>query len=221
MRLIATVAVVALGVRVVRSRHRRALHPAGRSFTGELEIWGGAATGSQLLDTPGTYPVTVRVSKGAGTRRDWPDVLGLAVRAGGTDLLLSTAGTTRLTRHFPMPRRAFGTHYGSITAYRTADGRKTYLSAGPDEKGAPLGRTLESVVLAAATGRAGFLLYAGAQEVGRVRFGAVLSPAADAALAFDPVRNCTDDLYPVGAIQTARALAYRASRHWRGVRLAA
>ncbi|MBG0562187.1 hypothetical protein [Actinoplanes aureus] len=217
MRLIASAVLLALGVRLVRSRHRRALHPAGRSFTGELEVWGlSPGTGSALLDRPGRRAVTVRISKGAGTRRDRPDVLGLAIRADGTDLLLSTAGTGRLTRHFPMPRRAFGTHYGTITSYRTGDGRKIYLSAGPDRDAAPLGRTLDSVAAAASTGRAGLLLYAGPREFGRVRFGAALSPAADAALAFDPVRNRGADLYPIGVIQGVRAVAYRLSRQWRG-----
>lgn len=213
---IASGALVALGVRVARSRHRRLLHPAGRSFTGELEIWGTAPpTGSELLDRPGRYTVTVRVSKGAGTRRDLPDVLGLAIRVGGTDLLLSTVGGTQLTRHLPMPRRDFGARYGSITFYRTADGRRVYLAAGPDRDAVPLGATLDSVARAAATGRAGFLLYAGPQALGRVRFGAALPPGADAALAFDPVRNSTADLYPAGIIQGVRAAAYLVSRRWR------
>ena len=35
----ATVA-AAVAVRVARSRDRRFLHPDGRSFTGDLEVWG-------------------------------------------------------------------------------------------------------------------------------------------------------------------------------------
>ena len=54
-RLAAATTILALGVRLVRSRHRRFLHPAGRSFTGELEVW-GADVGSDLLDRPGRHP---------------------------------------------------------------------------------------------------------------------------------------------------------------------
>jgi hypothetical protein len=42
------------------------------------------------------------------------------------------------------------------------------------------------------------------------------SPGADAALAFDPVRNALPDLHPTGLIHAARAFAYRWSQRWRG-----
>ena len=213
-------AAAALTVRVARSRHRRSLHPAGRSFTGELEIWGAAEPiGSGLLDQPGRYPVTVRVSKGVGTRGDRPDVLGLAIRihGSGTDLLLSTSGAGRLTRHVPVPRREFSTRYGSITSYRTGANRKVYLAAGPDPDAPELGRTLDEVAAMAATGRARLLLQAGDEPVGVVSFGAPLSPGTDAGLAFDPIRNATSDLHPSGAIHGSRALAYRLSQRWRGL----
>ena len=214
-------AAAALTVRLVRSRHQRSLHPAGRSFTGELEIWGVAEPiGSGLLDRPGHYPVTVRVSKGVGTRGTRPDVLGLAIRVhrARTDLLLSTAGSGRLTRHVPMPRREFSTRYGSITSYRTGADRKVYLAAGPDPDSPELGRTLDEVTALARTGRARLLLQAGDEPVGVVSFGAPLAPETDAALAFDPVRNATPDLHPSGAIHGSRALAYRLSQRWRGLR---
>src|SRR5690349_2989819 len=144
----------ALTVRVARSRHRRLLHPDGRSFTGELEIWGpGRPIGSALVDRPARYPVTVRISKGAGTRPGRPDVLGVAVRLKETaDLLLSTMGNGRVLRHLPMPRRSFDTRYGSILPYRTGSGGKVYLTAEPDPAGPPLGRTLGSVTAAAREG---------------------------------------------------------------------
>ncbi len=220
MRLAAVGVATALCVRVVRSRHHRVLHPAGRSFNGELEIWGTTRPiGAELLDRPGRYPVTVRVSKGAGTRGDRPDVLGLAIRVygPGADLLLSTAGTGRWTRHLPVPRRSFGARYGTITSYRTGADHKVYLAAGADPDGPPLGRTLDEVAALAGTGRARMLLHAGSDTVGRVTFGTPLSPGVDAALAFDPVRNATADLRPSGTIHGSRALAYRLSQRWRGV----
>jgi hypothetical protein len=215
----------ALAVRVVRSRHRRFLHPDGRSFTGELEVWGRSRPiGSALVDRPGRYPVTVRISKGAGTRPGRPDVLGVAVRvAETTDLLLSTAGTGRLLRHVPVARRSFDTRYGSILAYRTGTRRKVYLSAEPDPGGPPLGRTLGSVEAAAQAGARLLLGIAGeggtggtdTGTFGRVTFGDPLPAGADAALAFDPIRNAPADLYPTGLIHRARAIAYPLSQRWR------
>lgn len=209
-----------LGVRLVRSRRRRSLHPAGRSFAGELRIWGAdPPVGSALTDDPGRFPVTVRVSKGIGTHGSRPDVLGLAVRIpgpdGDTDILLSTAGRGRLSRHVPVPRRGFDTWYGTITAYRTGDRRKVYLGAGPDPAGRPLGRTLTAVHAGAA-----LLLYAGSggttRAFGRLSLGGALPAATDAALAFDPVGNAPADLRPTGMVHASRAVAYRLSQRWRG-----
>jgi hypothetical protein len=219
LRILAGAALAgALAVRVARSRHRRLLHPDGRSFTGELEIWGpDRPIGSALVDRPARYPVTVRISKGAGTRPGRPDVLGVAVRLMETaDLLLSTMGNGRVLRHLPMPRRSFDTRYGTILAYRTGAGSKVYLTAEPDPAGPPLGHTLESVTAAAREGARLLLGVAGAGVVGRVTFGAQLPAAVDAALAFNPIRNAPADLYPTGLIHRSRALAYPLSQRWRG-----
>jgi hypothetical protein len=44
---------VAVAVRIARSRHRRLLHPDGRSFAGTVESFGaGDRLGSVLLDQP-------------------------------------------------------------------------------------------------------------------------------------------------------------------------
>ena len=224
---------IALGVRLARSRRRRSLHPAGRSFAGDLEIWGGdPPIGFALADHRGRYPVTVRMSKGMGTRGSRPDVLGFALRipaeGGDTDILLSTTGHGRLSRHLPMPRRTFDTWYGSIAAYRTGDRRKVYLGARPEPGGAPLGRTLTAVADAARS-NTHLLLYAGSSATrsfggvsfggvsfGRVSFGRALPPPVDAALAFDPVRNAPAGLHPTGILYGARAITYRLSQRWRG-----
>ncbi|MGN6250724.1 MAG: hypothetical protein ACTHNS_02795 [Marmoricola sp.] len=60
------------GLAVVRSA--RAVHPIGRVLTGELTL-----EGEGPLPT-GTRPVLARLSKGAGTPGDLPDLLGLAFR---------------------------------------------------------------------------------------------------------------------------------------------
>ncbi|WP_433293734.1 hypothetical protein ACQP2F_31360 [Actinoplanes sp. CA-030573] len=211
----ATGVAAGLAVRVARSRHRRSLHPAGRSFAGTVEIFGDLLPGG-----PARHPATVRVSKGAGTRGGRLDVRGLAVRAHlpgrDLDLLLSTAGRGRLTRHLPMPRRTFAATYGTITAYRLGSGSKIYLLARPDPDGPAIGRSLGEV-----TPGDRFLLgmRQGEREVpiGRVTLGRLLSPGADAALAFDAVRNSLPGLHPAGLVHGSRALAYRASQRWRGV----
>lgn len=224
-RMMVAVLGAAVTVRVVKSRRRRSLHPAGRSFAAEVELHGsgwagdGEPLGATLLDEPGRFRATVRLSKGVGTRGSRPDVRGLAVRVHlpgrDVDLLFSTAGRGRVTRHLPVPRRSFDADYGTITAYRTATRDKVYLAARPDPDGPEVGSRLGEVeagdrfVLDVRHGTGG-------RRVGRVRLRAVLSPAADAALAFDPIRNSLPDLHPTGLVHGVRAFAYRASQRWRG-----
>ncbi len=225
--VLATAAVTAVAIRVARSRHQRFLHPDGRSFDGELIVTGLPGAGSSLLERPGRHPVTLRISKGVGTRPGLGDLFGLAVRVHGPvtghkcDLLYSTAGQGRLSRHVPMPRRDFDTFYGSILAYRTGTGRKLYLSARPDPDARPLGDTLESVVAAAERDGARIILSADGEPFGSVRFGTVLPTGTDAALAFDPIVNTRPDLHPTGLVHASRALAYRLSQRWRGAEPAA
>jgi hypothetical protein len=215
--------IAAGGIRLARSRHRRSLHPAGRSFGGTLEVYGLAApVGAGLIDRPSRHRVTIRLSKGIGTRGSRPDVLGVAIRIhdDGPDLLLSTMGSGRASRHVPALRRGFDVGYGSITSYRTGSGTKVYLSAVPDPDRHPLGPTLESVVGAGRNNGAGMLLSVdtdGSPRVfGRVTFGTVLAPAEDADLTFDPVRRASAELHPSGTVHGIRAFAYRLSQRWRG-----
>jgi hypothetical protein len=223
---LATAAVAtAVGIRVARSRRRRFLHPDGRSYAGRLDVWGpGDPVGAELIDRPAQYPATIRISKGAGTAPGRADVLGVAVRVHGPvagqkrDLLLSTAGQGRWTRHVPAPRRTFDTWYGAILSYRTGTGGKVYVSGRPDPDGLPWGRTLESVTIAASADGARLLLEADDRAFGRVTFGEALPAELDAELAFDPVRHTTEDLHPTGLIHGSRAFAYRMGQRWRGAR---
>jgi hypothetical protein len=199
----------ALVIRVARSRHQRFMHPLGRSFAGELEDY----------DRKARHDVTVRLSKGVGTRGGRPDVRGLAIRVHlrgrDLDLLLSSFGQGPAGRHLPVPRRSFDTLYGSITAYRDENGDKLYLTARPDPAGPAFGRTLESI-----TSGGRFLIVARrrgiGREVARVTLGEELSPAADEALAYDPIRNSVPGLHPTGMIHGVRAFAYRLGQRWRG-----
>ncbi|NGY60584.1 hypothetical protein G7043_16775 [Lentzea sp. NEAU-D13] len=99
---------------LARVRKARALHPRGVQMTGELN---GTAP------FPDKAAVTVRLSKGAGTGRGWPDVLGLAVRipteSGDWDVLLSSTGTGRLTRLLPkFVRHWRDARLGTLAPYR-------------------------------------------------------------------------------------------------------
>jgi hypothetical protein len=223
-RLLGAAGAVAVAVRVAHARHRRILHPVGRSFTAEVDLWGlsGYVGDADLLQRRERHPALVRVSKGGGTPPRWPDVLGFSVRVDDRDLLFSTAGQGRFSRHLPVPRRGFDTGYGSILAYRTAepDDGPLYLSAVPEPGAAALGHTLDDVAAAAATGRARFLLVVddrhGTRPFGRVTLGAPLPADADAALAFDPVRHTAAGLHPSGLVHASRAWAYRLGQWWRG-----
>lgn len=131
------------------------------------------------------------------------------------DLLLSTAGNGRVTRHLPMPRRTFDATYGSITAYRTGT-KKVYLTARPAPGGPALGRSLDEVAV-------GDRLTVGVRQgdverpVGVVSLERALPATADAELAFDPVLNSLPDLHPTGLVHGVRTFAYRLSQRWRGV----
>jgi hypothetical protein len=87
--------------------------------------------------------------------------------------------------------------------------------ARPAPDGPAPGRALDDV----ATGTR-FLLYFRQNGVlhhaGRVSLDRALPPEADAALAFDPVRNAVPQLHPTGLVHRARGLAYPLSRRWRG-----
>ena len=179
---------MAVGAFLARARMDRVMHPVGQAFDAEASL-GGVA-----------LPATVRFSKGVGTRPGRADVLGFALRVhapdGPLDLLWSTAGRGRFTRHVPWPRRDYATVYGSVMPYRLG-GRKVYLWAEPGAAG--------EMVLTAEDRD-------GRRPLGRVTVGA---PTTDADLAFDPVRNTRPGLHPVGLLHRSRKYAYRASQWWR------
>ena len=204
---------------LARWRGGRLLHPRGRSFEGQVELWGPFA--ARVLDGPGRWPATIRVSRGTPTPEGWPDLLGLAMRlhgAGGpVDVLVSSAGRLPLMRHLPLPRRDFAGPYTSIVSYRAGRVR-IYLAALPERR---LGNSLDTVVAIAGRGDAGWRLAAATatghwRQFGRIVPGESLPAETDAALAFDPIGNHPSGLWPVGPIQQLRAVTYALSRHARG-----
>jgi hypothetical protein len=217
-------------------RGGRLLHPAGRTFAGEVTIWGtaGPPTGLPLLDEPGRYAATVRLSKGTPTPAGWPDVLGLAVRLHGAgerpfDLLVSSSGAAPVLRNLPLPRRRFAGTYSSIMSYRLGP-RRVWFAALADPDSPDLGRSLAAVARAAAPGAAHGgpppadaprLVLAVASAVGpwrpfgQVALGAECPGQRDAALAFDPVGNLPAGLRAVGPLARLRDATYRGSRRTR------
>ncbi|MEH0973491.1 phosphodiesterase [Micromonospora sp. CPCC 205546] len=223
----AAVAVDRATAALTRLRRARLLHPAGRSFAGEVVVWGtpGPPTGVPLLDDPGHFRATVRLSRGVPTPQGWPDVLGLAVRlhreAGRPfDLLVSSSGAAPLLRNLPLPRRRFAGTYSTIMPLR-AGRRRLFLAALADPESPDLGRSLAEVS-AVARADAPRLVLAVASAVGpwrpfgQVSLGAQLSASEDAALAFDPIGNLPPGLRAVGPIAWLREQTYRGSRRARG-----
>ncbi|MDZ5445708.1 phosphodiesterase [Micromonospora sp. 4G57] len=213
---------------LARRRHARLLHPTGRTFSAEAMIWGtsGPQTGVPLLDLPGRYPATVRLSKGVPTPSGWPDVLGLGVRLHRdpeppVDLVVSSSGAAPVLRNLPLPRRRFTGTYSSIMSFR-AGRRRLFLAALADPDSPDLGRSLADVSAAAARVDAPRLVLAVASAVGPWRpFGQVClvdqrGAREDAALAFDPIGNVPPGLRVVGPIARLRDRTYRGSRLARG-----
>ncbi|OEJ98427.1 hypothetical protein J116_027710 [Streptomyces thermolilacinus SPC6] len=121
----------AAGAALARLRGARAFHPAGLVLEATLEVLpqAGRPWGVAFLDRAGRYGVTVRWSRAAGLPSPLPDALGLALRvidgAGSGrpfDLLLTSSGTGRVTRHLPVLRTdAVGGAYSTLTSYRFPD----------------------------------------------------------------------------------------------------
>ncbi|MFC5926115.1 phosphodiesterase [Micromonospora vulcania] len=223
----AATAVVRAAAALTRLRHGRLLHPAGRSFSGEVRIWGtaGPPTGVPLLDEPGRYRATLRLSKGVPTPGGWPDVLGLALRVhsdGGRpfDLLVSSSGAAPGLRHLPLPRRRFSGTYSTIMCYR-AGRRRLWLAALADPESADLGRSLAAVTATVRTDAPRLVLAVASavgpwRPFGEINVGVPLSAREDAALAFDPVGNVPTELRTAGLLAWLRAQTYRGSRWARG-----
>jgi hypothetical protein len=83
---------------MARLRRAPAVHPRGIAFAAQLTV-----SDQTPLILQGDHPATVKLSKGAGTPGQWPDILGLALRIHPTDtnrpsdFLFSSAGDGRWT----------------------------------------------------------------------------------------------------------------------------
>jgi hypothetical protein len=215
---------------LARLRGAPALHPDGLMCTAELEVpEGGAHWGVPWLDVPGRHAATVRLSRAAGLPRRLPDGLGLAVRVEQVDgpgrvldLLLTSSGRGRMTRHLPRPRAdALGGPYSSLVPYRVG-GRPRVLAAFPRRVlQAPVHGDPASLRRALDAGPLVFDLCADDSDRSWRVF-AILTVRT--ALPRRPQESADFDIYahdarrftPGPALAVARRAAYRGSRAGRG-----
>ncbi|MET7768385.1 phosphodiesterase [Nocardia sp. NPDC005366] len=117
-----------------RVRHARVFHPDGIQLSGrfhadaEFEPWFGS----------GERAVIARISKGAGTPKNLPDVMGLAFRVLDRDehpwdFALATTGRGLVGRFVITVARGWASaEYGALLPYRFGDADLVWLFAEPD-----------------------------------------------------------------------------------------
>ncbi|GHH36222.1 phosphodiesterase [Streptomyces candidus] len=207
---------------------RRALHPAGVIVTGRLVVPGrGTSWQVPWPGAPGSYPVTARWSLAAGLPRPVPDALGLALRVEDADgpgrcleLLLTSSGRGRWTRHLPFPRMsATRGPYTTLLPYEVGGDRGVVaafplpgtprIPADPAAVGAAL--VLSPVEFVLCVGKAGAWLPWGRL----VLQGAEPLRSGPDELAFDPYDNSLPGFRPVTCLRSLRVAAYAGSREGR------
>ncbi|MFC4003298.1 hypothetical protein ACFS2C_15990 [Prauserella oleivorans] len=213
-----------------RLRRARAFHPAGVLLTGDLELTARdaapAVAGVLAGPTGERFDVLGRLSKGAGTPGEWPDVLGLAVRLPGpdgtarpVDLLFSTTGNAPVLRCLPQARADWRAGvYSSTMPYRIA-GSLCWFGAHPDP-GPPIPSSTEALRLATAAAPLVFTL-AVAAPLGPwlpiARLSLTAAPGEPGGEAFDSMRNAHPALRPAPRwLAALREQAYVGSRRGRG-----
>lgn len=203
----ATGAVLATAVRVMAWARRPAkpLHPRGGYRRATLTRSGAGETGVRWLDTAGTDPVVVRMSRAFGLPGGWPDIHGVALRLRlgdrDADLLFATTGWGRLTRFVPtVARSSGGRPFTTLLPYRAPQG-PVVLGLLPEGDA--------TFLLAHACGTGPWTTFA------RL----VLDQPYDGpALAYDPVLAPVPGLPPYAWVSALRRPSYRAAQRGRGER---
>lgn len=195
-----------------RVRGKRAMHPVGVVRTARLSVPADPHLPEQWRALDGARGI-VRLSKSIGTPRGIPDVLGVALRFGGQDLLLASALRPPVAQHVLVPAASFDrTTFSSLLPHRVGSGVaviQARLTTGlpPAQDALEAVSTAPSLRLVlTAVGLLGRRRALGSVDVGPV-------DASDAAarVRFDPWR-ADAGLAPAGPFQGLRAPAYAASR---------
>ncbi|MDB1090029.1 phosphodiesterase [Streptomyces sp. ACA25] len=213
---------------IARRRAAPAAHPRGLTCPGVLEVPGGDPPWNvPLLDRPGRHEVLVRWSRAAGLPGSLPDALGLAVRvpdAGGPgrplDLLLTSSGAGRLTRHLPLPRRdALAGPYSSVQSHQVGD-RVCVVLAFPHDAGRRIPGTLPGIRAALDRAPARFALRCAAagdpwRTLALLTVGPPLDRPPVSTLDFEPFAHSLPGLHPTLWLRRLRDAAYAGSREGR------
>ncbi|MEI7031866.1 phosphodiesterase [Streptomyces pratensis] len=208
-----------------RRGSRPALHPDGVLLAGRLYIPARAAhCDVPWLDTPGSYAVTARWSRAAGLPRPMPDAAGLALRVADADgprrpldLLLTTSGRGRWSRHMPLLRMSpTAGPYSTLLPYAVGE-RRGVLAVFPEPGFPRVPSDPAAIGAATATRPLAFTLCFGTDAAWQPLAQLILlgeGPAgpAQGGAAFDPYRNLLPDLRPVDRMRTLRVAAYAGSR---------
>ncbi|AYG78503.1 hypothetical protein DWB77_00611 [Streptomyces hundungensis] len=183
----------------------------------------GPLWGVNWLDTPGSYPATGRWSRALGLPDALPDGAGIALRTTDAeghplDLLMTTAGSGRLSRHLPRARwSATSGPYSTLLSYEVGT-RTCVIAAFPARGTPPVPATPSRFAQALAHLTLRFELRAQDPFSGAWRTFGILSlrePADDTPIAFDPYRNHLPDLRPTARFARLRTTAYTGSREGR------
>ncbi len=208
-----------------RRGDRPALHPVGRPRGTPCRARPPGPRGRAVARRPGSYAVTARWSRGAGLPHPLPDGLGLALRvedAGGPDrpldLLLTTGGRGRWTRHVPLPRTsATAGPYSSLLSY-VVGGRRGVVAAFP-APGSPR-IPADPTTVGAAAARRPWCSSSASGRRERARPGGPWpahpprggAPAPPDGGAFDPYLHFLPGFRPVDRLRSLRLAAYAGSR---------
>lgn len=222
-RLVADAVVAGAGLAVgaafgaaTRVRQAKPIHTRGAVLHGRLHRDGTGRSGVGWIDAEAEDDVVVRLSRAAGLPAPWPDVHGLAVRCegDGTDVLLSTTGRARVSRHVLRPGLDPGRGtYTSLLPYRGPYGAVLLaaeptpprsLPADPDALADALTTEPMTFTLAWADLRSPW------QPFGTLVVGGRVGPT-DVPLRFDPIRT-PGDLHLYRWVTRLREPAYAAAR---------
>ena len=191
------------------ARRSRIFHPKGDAFEAVFGVPGGAGTGVDLFDQPGTYAAIVRLSRGGGFPKPLPDVLGIGLRLRDVhgpgrhqDLLMNASVDVPVLHHLMIPLLSAeqSRTFSSILPYKV--GAKTVLIGALRERGEHGFR----LALAPPFGKF--------TPVGTVTFGTRLPGEVSETLKLNPW-NTGGGIAPFGPFQAVRAAAYRGSQQGR------